>query len=324
MLIRISAIVPVYNTENYIRSALDSLLAQTVKFYEIIVINDGSTDSSHEILKEYETAGKIKLLTQSNQGQGSARNAGVELAQGEYIYFFDSDDLASTALVQTIQREFESHRDLDLVAFAGDSFFDNSSTQLDFLPNYERPVVGKCGRFFDAVIAMDACQSNYCSPCLFVIRKSVIEKNNIRFHVNFHEDEAFMLDLTATVGPCMVLSDKLFRRRVRAGSTMTTKKNASHIKGYLHASVVAKKYAVKSDSSRRKEYFYKKSLQHYLQAVLISYRVENFNCFDSVYKRVAGLPTWRFSFRQLVRLLLGKKTPMLKSWLIKISQSRRG
>lgn len=324
MLIQISAIVPVFNTEKYIRSALDSLLVQTTKFHEIIVINDGSTDSSYEILREYESAGNIKLLSQHNQGQGLARNRGVKSALGNYIYFFDSDDLASPVLVETIQREFESCNNLELVAFAGAVFFDSGRDQSGFTPIYDRPIAGKFCNFYDAALAMDSKNSNYASPCLFVIKKDVITNNEFNFPSCIHEDEAFLLNLTASVGSCVVLSDKLFNRRIRAGSTMTSTKNENHVNGYLHASSIAKNYANKSDSLSYKNYFYKKSLNFYLSAISISYQLNDFHRYNSIYKRVADLPTWKLSFRQLVSLLLGKNEMFIKAQLNRFRQSTQG
>ena len=86
----ISVIVPVYNVEKYLEDCLKSLVNQTFQDMEIICVNDGSTDNSAEILKKYE--GKIKIITQENQGLSGARNTGIKAAQGRYIGFVDSDD----------------------------------------------------------------------------------------------------------------------------------------------------------------------------------------------------------------------------------------
>ena len=90
---KVSVIIPVYNVEEYLRECLDSVVNQTLKDIEIICINDGSTDSSLEILKEYaQKDNRFVILEQENQGAGAARNKGLEVAQGEYLYFLDSDD----------------------------------------------------------------------------------------------------------------------------------------------------------------------------------------------------------------------------------------
>lgn len=89
----VSVIVPVYNTADYLRECLDSLLAQTLTNIEIICVNDGSTDSSREILDEYQAKdARVLVVDQENQGVSVARNAGVERASGKYVCFVDSDD----------------------------------------------------------------------------------------------------------------------------------------------------------------------------------------------------------------------------------------
>ena len=87
---KISIIVPVYNAEKYIDRCLHSLINQTLKDIEIIVIDDGSKDNTNKILQKYKD--KIKIIKQKNSGVATARNKGLEIATGEYIYFVDSDD----------------------------------------------------------------------------------------------------------------------------------------------------------------------------------------------------------------------------------------
>ena len=89
--IKISIIVPVYNCAKYIKKCLDSLINQTFKNIEIILVNDGSTDNSEEIIQSYDD-NRIVYIKQKNQGPSAARNLGIDLAKGEYIGFVDSDD----------------------------------------------------------------------------------------------------------------------------------------------------------------------------------------------------------------------------------------
>lgn len=92
-MIPISVIIPVYNIEKYLRRCLDSVINQTLQDLEIICVNDGSTDSSAEILEEYKRKdNRIIILNQENIGPGAARNAGLKIARGEYIGFIDADD----------------------------------------------------------------------------------------------------------------------------------------------------------------------------------------------------------------------------------------
>jgi glycosyltransferase involved in cell wall biosynthesis len=101
--VRVSVIVPVYNTEKYLRQCLDSLVGQTLTDMEIIVVNDGSSDGSLALAREYERRhSNIHVIDQANQGLSAARNAGMKRARGEYVGFLDSDDWASLDMFESL------------------------------------------------------------------------------------------------------------------------------------------------------------------------------------------------------------------------------
>lgn len=92
-MVKVSVIIPIYNTEKYLKKCLNSLIHQTLSDIEIICVNDGSTDKSIDILRNFASQDhRIKIIEQENKKQGAARNAGMKIAQGEYIGFVDSDD----------------------------------------------------------------------------------------------------------------------------------------------------------------------------------------------------------------------------------------
>lgn len=102
---KISLIIPVYNAELYLRKTLDSVLNQTYKDFEVVAINDGSTDSSLNILEEYKLKfDKITIINQNNKGIGITRNEGIKAAKGEYISFLDSDDFISNDYLETLYK----------------------------------------------------------------------------------------------------------------------------------------------------------------------------------------------------------------------------
>ena len=110
---KFSIIVPVYNVESYLAKCLDSILCQSYKDYEIIAINDGSTDNSSKILKEYvDKYDNIIVINQENQGLSQARNNGVKEAKGEYIIFVDSDDFIEKDLLKKINDSLLNNPDL--------------------------------------------------------------------------------------------------------------------------------------------------------------------------------------------------------------------
>ena len=113
----ISIIVPVYNAEKYLVKCLDSLVNQTKKNIEIILVNDGSKDKSIDILNEYKEKypDMITIISQENQGQSAARNSGIENATGKYIAFVDSDDYVSKNMFEKLY-EKAIEKDYDIVA----------------------------------------------------------------------------------------------------------------------------------------------------------------------------------------------------------------
>lgn len=90
---KVSVIIPVYNVEKYLESCLESIKSQTFTDYELILINDGSTDESVAIMRRYaKTDARIRIISQSNRGVSAARNLGLSVAEGDYVLFVDSDD----------------------------------------------------------------------------------------------------------------------------------------------------------------------------------------------------------------------------------------
>ncbi len=113
---KISVIIPVYNVEKYLRECLDSVINQTLKDIEIICVNDGSTDNSLEILKEYEKQdSRIKIIDKKNEGAAAARNLGLKSATGDYVIFFDSDDyMEFMALEKLYQNITDNNADISI------------------------------------------------------------------------------------------------------------------------------------------------------------------------------------------------------------------
>lgn len=117
---KLSIIVPAYNAENCLRTCLDGLLAQTVEDYEIIVVDDGSTDSTPSIISEYKELhpGVIRVITLSNGGQGRARNFAIREAKGKYIGFADSDDRTDpTMFAKLVAKADEDDADIVICDF---------------------------------------------------------------------------------------------------------------------------------------------------------------------------------------------------------------
>ena len=140
----VSIIIPVYNAASYLSECLDSVLAQTLQDLEIICINDGSTDDSLEILRQYQDKdSRIIVIDQPNAGVSAARNTGLDITTGRYIGFIDSDDTVEKEFFETLFNSAEAHG-TDLVfsiglggsAIAADKRFTEQEIRELILPLY--------------------------------------------------------------------------------------------------------------------------------------------------------------------------------------------
>ena len=123
-MILLSIIMPVYNVEKYLNECIDSVLSQTVNDYELILVDDGSTDRSGEICREYaEKTDRIKVIQKQNSGAAAARNVGIKNAKGEYLLFLDSDDFWSGRDCLQILKT-EAQKNCDIVMFKAAKYFD--------------------------------------------------------------------------------------------------------------------------------------------------------------------------------------------------------
>lgn len=114
---KISIIIPVYNLEKYLSACIDSILCQKYKNLEIIIVNDGSTDSSKEICEEYQNKDqRVRVFSQNNSGVSVARNKGIKHATGDWIMFVDGDDLVDANLSEIIP-QLDLENDVYMFAF---------------------------------------------------------------------------------------------------------------------------------------------------------------------------------------------------------------
>ena len=125
-IMKVSIIIPVYNTELWLKDCLDSVINQTLKELEIICVNDASTDNSLEILKEYEKLdSRIIVLNHNfNCGVSAFRNTRASYATGEYIYFLDSDDMIQLNTMEILYNKAKS-LNLDVLCFDGNTFYES-------------------------------------------------------------------------------------------------------------------------------------------------------------------------------------------------------
>ena len=139
---KVSVIIPVYNVEQYLHECLDSVINQTLKEIEIICVDDGSTDSSLEILKEYAAKdNRITVIAQENLHAGVARNAGLTVAKGEYVHFLDSDDWVDLDTYEKLYNIIKK-QNVNLIKFKSYTYdsqknqiIDNEYTEMSYITN---------------------------------------------------------------------------------------------------------------------------------------------------------------------------------------------
>ena len=224
----VSVIVPVYNTGKYLRECLDSVCGQTLRNIEIICVNDGSTDDSLSILEEYASRdSRMRIISQENRGLSAARNAGLSVARGKYIYFMDSDDVSPQGALGRMFAEMEANS-LDVLFFGAESFFESEELEKAH-PVYKtlykrRPFETQSGQSL-ALAFKNAGVGFSPSACCYCSSRGFLNENSIRFPEGIlYEDNVFFWKMLLSATRAKSISDALFRRRVRAGSIMTNKK----------------------------------------------------------------------------------------------------
>lgn len=228
---KISIVIPCYNCESYIGKCLDSIIAQTYRNLEIIVVNDGSTDSTEEVLNHYATDERIRCIRQENGGEAAARNTGIEAATGEYIGFVDSDDYIEPDMYQKLYDA--------LTAANADVAVGNYNIV------YENGEEKKCystmsGNVFDlqddalsfwVKICATAKPNNYVWTRLY--KKELLDRTGIRFEKFVHSaDTLFNFKLLPHIGRCVLVHEGLYNYLQRAGSgihTVAVKKNIAEL-----------------------------------------------------------------------------------------------
>lgn len=185
--VKFSIVIPIYNASAYLRECVDSVLCQTYDKYEIILVNDGSTDDSFEICKEYAAENRsIKAYSKENEGLSATRNYGLSICQGDYIVFLDSDDYIESESLQKFNAVIEK-TGADIVAsYAYHVDTDgNPRKSRPFLTDAESPMSGT--EFFKKSLYQNNMRA--CAP-FYITSKKLIDKYNLRFQRGlYHEDE---------------------------------------------------------------------------------------------------------------------------------------
>lgn len=216
---RYSVIIPVYNAAGTLRRCLDSLVRQQFSDYELLLINDGSTDGSDAICREYaSTYPCVRYFAKENSGVSSARNLGLEQAKGEYILFVDSDDYVLQDYFALLSHTLESNA-VDLLMF-GYRNFGGVSTEWGAGEFYENTEVGVAEQISSAMQ-----QYLFSSLCSKVFKRQIIEQHNIRFanDLAIGEDQTFIFTYSLHIRAIASIEARLYNVDVSNGNSLSRK-----------------------------------------------------------------------------------------------------
>lgn len=283
-MIKVSVIVPVYNVEEYIEECILSILNQTLKDIEIIIIDDGSTDSSLEKVRVFNDS-RIKIICQKNSGLSSARNKGIEAAKGEYILFIDSDDFISRTSLEDMYNLAISNNS-DIVVGNANKYFSENNIE---------PIYRDKDEFFKRTLLSDELivkllnsNSMQIAACFNLYKRRLLIDNNLYFKVGvLHEDElftplAFLKSKKITIYP-----EEFYNYRQRPKSIMSTKNDKRGQDIIDICSVLLEEYSkIKNkDLKRRLEHrtydLILSTCKEY-KKVKISKRIRNFLIFNFI------------------------------------------
>lgn len=193
---KVSVIIPVYNAQKYLRECLDSLQAQTMKDAEFICVDDGSTDDSLKILREYqEKDSRFRLMTQKNQYAGVARNNGMKEAKGEYLLFLDADDFFVDTLLEKVY-ERGCEKDADVVLFGAKQFHQKEEKVIDSIWYLRREMIPEEEPFSIDTPGTHLLDMTAPHPWTKAFKREFVEREGLQFQALPYSNDVYFV-LTA-------------------------------------------------------------------------------------------------------------------------------
>lgn len=240
--IKLSVIIPVYNTQEYLCYCLDSLRVQKYPNVEFILVDDGSTDNSLALCREYEKKDdRFVVVHKENGGPSGARNLGIEMAKGEYIAFVDSDDMVEDGAYERIAELLDEHSNPDILIF-GAYLYPNNAPEHLYRMTSPRAIVYEQ---FSAKAIFDEAGAR---PFLWlqVIKKSLITDNKIKMDetINLGEDQLFQFEVLPKARKIVFVPDKLYTYRwYREDSIMSDYASKYESKMLAHVGLIDKVFS---------------------------------------------------------------------------------
>lgn len=211
---KVSVVLPIYNAEPYLRECLDSVINQTLKDIEVICVNDGSTDNSLNIIREYASKDKrIKYIDKPNAGYGQTMNSGIDLARGEYIGIVEPDDFIKLDMYETLYNKANKEK-LD-IAKANLSVFEDKNAQRFFLDVKYMIASDKYG-VVDTPFNLQDYMNKSFNTCCALYRRGMLIENKIRYNETpgaAYQDVSFWFKTHCTAKKMVVLDEHFYMYR---------------------------------------------------------------------------------------------------------------
>lgn len=231
----LSIIIPIYNVEDFVVECIDSVKNIDSIDYELILIDDGSTDRSYQLIQEkYKTLGNVRIFTQKNSGLANTRNRGLQLARMKYVMFLDSDDLLDSRVLSQCIREM-INKNLDVFLFSGQTFENSRYEAIPYHVNYIRPSLQENRPVSGEQALTQMLETNYfCSACMYIYDREKFSE--YFFDDVLYEDNLFTSRLLNSPKAKSVLTTQnvVYFRRTRAQSIMTSKLSEKNFDAYQH------------------------------------------------------------------------------------------
>lgn len=253
-----SIIIPVYNVALYLPACLDSVQAQTFPVFEVICVNDGSTDDSLNIIEQYAAKdSRIKVVSQANAGLSAARNTGMLAATGEFVLFLDSDDWLEPQALERLASIIEGQ---DMICFNGRRYLEDYGKyeEADTLTP-EQNISG-----WEYYNKYSLQHRNFAFVCvvLRLYRRDFLIENNLWFAEGiFHEDNRFTPLACFFAKNVRVINDTLYNYRIRS-SSITTTRNLKRDKDMLETANMLSSFFI-SKNEVEKTIIYQALTHHY-------------------------------------------------------------
>lgn len=213
----ISIIIPCYNSGKFVENTIEMLVEQSLSECELILINDGSTDNTLDILKQYKSNGAIRVVTQSNQGVSVARNQGIHVAKGKYIYFLDSDDTLTSGSLLHFKNILKTHPNCQMYAFGYEAQVGGKVSKRYVFPRYDNqtfPGQEMMRNFLSKKLCIHICSGIY--------ERQFLLDNNLEFKpgIKIGEDVLFILQALPQADQVYYSKQLTFIYQIRDDSAM--------------------------------------------------------------------------------------------------------